>query len=432
MKHLVKKANRYYIHWNIPKDVRHLFDGLAIYSRSLKTDNLGQAIMRRDQLLTELEGIVRKARVNPERQQFLALVKEIRKAAGEPPIEQDEENIEEAWSTELQVAIEKGDTVRADAIRAAMGWEDAEGIEAKYGITLMEAAKLYTETTEESLDPSTLSRLNLAPVSFASFLKLKDIHLADIDKRDVIAWVLECAKDKAPRTVKAYATCLSMVWDWAYRSKEVSGENPFKDLDIRLTSSGTKRTAFTVEQVAALLEDAGPAMYSLMKFALVTGCRLGELVTITAEDFHETDGVHYFTIKDGKTANAARNVPLPVSLWEELKAVVESELWTRTETRTRPSSAQYWSVMFQKHKDAVLGEQCSAVFHSFRKMAATGYQRAQVFEGIAAGILGHSRKGLTLSYGLYATGFELQQQLEAVEKMLAGEYMQSFLNLFNK
>ncbi|WP_223932256.1 hypothetical protein [Aeromonas caviae] len=88
--------------------------------------------------------------------------------------------------------------------------------------------------------------------------------------------------------------------------------------------------------------------------------------------------------------------------------------------------------MFQKHKDAVLGGQCSAVFHSFRKMAATGYQRAKVFEGIAAGILGHSRKGLTLSYGLYATGFELQQQLEAVETMLASDYMSQFLKLFNK
>lgn len=431
MKHLVKKANRYYIHWNIPKDVRHLFEGLAIYSRSLKTDNLGQAIMRRDQLLAELEGIVRKARVNPERQQFLALVKEIRQAAGEAVTERDEEGLQEGFNVELEAAIEAGDTLRADAIKVGMGW-GADGIEAKYGITLLEAARLYTETASETLDPSTLSRLSLAPVSLVSFLRLKDVHLADIDKRDVIAWVMESTKDKAPRTVKAYATCLSKVWDWAYRSKEVSGENPFKDLDIRLTSSGTKRTVFTVEQVAALLEGAGPALYSLMKFALVTGCRLGELATITPEDFHETDGVHYFSIKDGKTANAARNVPLPTALWEELKAVVEAELWTRTETRTRPSSAQYWSVTFQKHKDAVLDDQCRAVFHSFRKMAATGYQQAQVFEGIAAGILGHSRKGLTLSYGLYATGFELQQQLEAVETMLASDYMSQFLKLFNK
>ena len=35
-----------------------------------------------------------------------------------------------------------------------------------------------------------------------------------------------------------------------------------------------------------------------------------------------------------------------------------------------------------------------------------------------------------MSYGLYSAGLSPKQYLEAVEKMLTGEYMQSFLKLF--
>ncbi|MNT99889.1 hypothetical protein D3C72_2428610 [compost metagenome] len=47
-------------------------------------------------------------------------------------------------------------------------------------------------------------------------------------------------------------------------------------------------------------------------------------------------------------------------------------------------------------------------------------------------IVGHSKQGLTLSYGLYSSGYNYAHQLEAVEKMLAEETMSQFLKLFNK
>lgn len=137
----------------------------------------------------------------------------------------------------------------------------------------------------------------------------------------------------------------------------------------------------------------------------------------------------YLQIPEGKTENAARIVPLPLPMWERRWAVMESGLWEREKTRTLVASAN-WSAMFQKLKEAVLDDAEGLVFHSFRKVAATGYQRAGVFEGITAELLDHSRKGLTMSYGLYATGYELSQLLEAVETMLASHYMPQYLALF--
>ena len=47
--------------------------------------------------------------------------------------------------------------------------------------------------------------------------------------------------------------------------------------------------------------------------------------------------------------------------------------------------------------------------------------------------LGHKHKrGESLSYGLYSSGLAPHQYLEAVETMLASDYMSQFLKLFNK
>ncbi|MOA57200.1 hypothetical protein D3C78_1813350 [compost metagenome] len=64
-------------------------------------------------------------------------------------------------------------------------------------------------------------------------------------------------------------------------------------------------------------------------------------------------------------------------------------------------------------------------------MTATAYEREHIEERITSVLLGHKNKrGESMSYGLYSAGLSPKQYLEAVEKMLAGEYMQSFLKLF--
>ncbi|MFM4959335.1 tyrosine-type recombinase/integrase [Aeromonas caviae] len=287
--------------------------------------------------------------------------------------------------------------------------------------------RLYLKETD--LAGSMVSRLKMAPTLLLKHLALKDIHLSEIDRRDVQLWAEACSKEKAAGTVRTYISALAGLWEWAYRNKRVEGENPFKDLNLRLPTATAKRGAFTPAHVSALLAHASPGMRVLMEFALITGCRLGELTTITPQDFKQDGAVSYFQINEGKTENATRIVPLPLPMWERLREVVASGLWVREKTRTRDASA-YWSAMFQKLKGSVLNDAEGLVFHSFRKMAATGYQRAGVFEGITAELLGHSRKGLTMSYGLYATGYSLEQLLAAVETMLASDYMQQYLGLF--
>ena len=48
----------------------------------------------------------------------------------------------------------------------------------------------------------------------------------------------------------------------------------------------------------------------LVMLGAYTGARAGELCELTVDDVRETDGVHYLTIRTGKTESAARAIPL--------------------------------------------------------------------------------------------------------------------------
>lgn len=438
LRHMTRRGNRYYLHWGIPKDLRHLFGGRSAVTRTLCTSDLALALTRRDLAIEELRRVVQSARGTDEQQEFRAFLDGIRRLHTSVPVPAVPEvalKVAKAPQPQgRQTAPHLSPTLPPEPPTAIAQVQPALSAAqpaptTKPGALFKETLRLYLKEHEATLNVGATSRLKVSPALFLQHLGTKDIHLSDIDKRDVQAWVLECSKTKAAMTVKAYAGALAGVWDWAYRQRMVDGKNPFRDLNLRLPPSKVKRGAFTVEQVAKLLDGATPGMRVLIEFGLITGCRLGELTTLTSEAFGVQDGVHCFQIRDGKTDNAARTVPLPVALWQRLKTVVESGLWVREKTRTRDAS-DYWSAVFQKLKGAVLEDAEGLVFHSFRKMAATAYQRAGVFEGITAELLGHSRKGLTMSYGLYATGYALPQQLEAVNTMLTGQYMRDYLVLF--
>lgn len=411
MRYIIRRGTSYHLHWGVPKDIRHLFGGRSAITRPLSS-NLATALTRRDLAIGELSKVLRAARSAEEGHEFDSFLAGIRQKLPQLP---------------EQPAAAPQPAATSPAPSPVPEPEPAPPVTARKGLLLKEAARLYLKET--GLAGSMVSRLKMAPALLLKHLALKDIHLSEIDRRDVQLWAEACSKEKAAGTVRTYISCMAGLWEWAYRNRKVEGENPFKDLNLRLPTVTAKRGAFTPAHVSALLTHASPGMRVLMEFALITGCRLGELTTITPQDFKQEGKVSYFQINEGKTENAARIVPLPLPMWERLRAVVESGLWEREKTRTRVASA-YWSAMFQKLKGSVLDDAEGLVFHSFRKMAATGYQRAGVFEGITAELLGHSRKGLTMSYGLYATGYELGQLLEAVETMLASPYMQQYLALF--
>lgn len=233
-------------------------------------------------------------------------------------------------------------------------------------------------------------------------------------------------EDVSDSTRNGYMSALQRVWQWAWENEKVDGVSPFKGNKIPRRGDGGSYEDFTLDEMQALVSGASPALLDLMRFCLVTGCRLSELTGLAPDRFTISEGVHVIQIFEGKTRAATRTIPLPLTLWVSLKQAVESGLWEKT-------TAPAWSQRFGELKLKATGKKDRTKgFHSFRHMAATAYEREHIEERITSVLLGHkNRRGESMSYGLYSAGLAPKQYLEAVEKMLTGEYMQSFLSLFN-
>lgn len=445
---LQKRRNRWFLHWRVPKSIQDLplFGGKAIYTKTLETGDLREAQRKRDLIIANFERLAAQAEEAPKRLRFNAYMDEIQQTIKQAAqrletriLPDGEEAVTDAdfvfHAFDVERAVEKGDDVLIDAIRYVVQG-DPQVLD-KYAVTLKEAASAFIKSEKEKAEKglkaaaqATLSRVKHGAESLTAYLHKPDVLLKDIERRDVTLWLASLAGEKSDSTRTGYLAALSLVWEARYLLRDVDGDNPFKNARFQSVGDQQSYEPFTLEEMAAIVEKASPELKSLTKFGLVTGCRLGEIIRLQAGDFEISQGVHLIRIRKGKTASAVRAFPLPLHLWEELKECVTANLWAlgnSTQVSVR------WSQRFGKLKMAAIGaEGESKGFHSLRGMAITAYQRAGVPEDVTAPIVGHGTKGLTLSYGLYSSGYDYSRQLQAVEAMLASDYMSQFLKLFNK
>jgi integrase len=442
---LQKKRNGWFLFWSVPKSIRDLplFGGKRIYTKTLETSDLREAQRKRDAIIARFEQMAALAEEAPKRQRFNSYLAELDKALASVEGRFDEiqtENGVELVHSEavhhaydLENAEIAGNEELADAIRFALHKE--LHVADKYAVTLKEAVKSFLKAqqcavTGKPVHASTLSRIKHGTEAILVFLGKGDIPLKNLERRDVTMWVASMVGQKSDSTRLGYVAAMSLVWERCYLRREIDGENPFKNVNFKSQGDRKSYQPFTVNELAMIVNRSSFPIVTLVKFGLVTGCRISELVSLKLSDFEQATGANVVCIRKGKTASATRAIPLPDNLWSELKQCVADKVWVGVRGSTTPSA---WSNAFGNAKKDALGERDRANgFHSLRGMTITGYQRAGVSEDITAPIVGHSTQGLTMSYGLYSAGHDYTTQLKAVETMLASDYMQQFLKLFSK
>lgn len=431
---LLLRGNIWHLHWNVPRGLRSnpLFRNKAIYSKTLKTRDVHEARQMRDMLVKQFRQMAEVSASQAARRAFLSHYAEAKKAAEEFQQQQrymTDDEIDAAidgltYGFDAELAADKQDIPRADAYLAAIHGRDE--VKETYAITLKEAAWEFIKEHEGKIASATISKAKTASASLLKSIGNKDTKLKDVTSRQVTRWIKAIAKESSDNTRSGYIAALHKMWHWAWEHEHVDGESPFKGIKMERQGDEASYEPFEIEEVKKIVELASPALLDLARFGLITGCRLGELVDLKPDNFLVLEGVHAFQIFEGKTDAAARTIPLPVHLWEALKQCVEGDLWKGPMGR--------YSQKFGAIKTKAIGRKDrKKVFHSFRHMTATAYERVHTEERITSVLLGHKNKrGESMSYGLYSAGLSPKQYLEAVEKMLAGEYMQSFLKLFNK
>jgi integrase len=136
---------------------------------------------------------------------------------------------------------------------------------------------------------------------------------------------------KKPSIVKAQ-TLLSGIWQWARQSGVLDYDKPSPWTDQLLTvrDDGPQRPQeneakiFSPEQWRKLMGAApvGKPLGDALRIAIQTGCRLSEIVSLSADDV-EADATGFF-VRTGKTKNARRYVPL----FGEAQAIVRRRAFT--------------------------------------------------------------------------------------------------------
>lgn len=131
------------------------------------------------------------------------------------------------------------------------------------------------------------------------------------------------------KKARAYKGFLSQYWDWQVRKGLLIDSNPWvdqpvgsiKDQSSGLEHDGGKRPYTDKEMVTLLSGTIDPLLSKLIPIAALSGMRIEEICQLRVRDC--TKGV--FTVRQGKTANARRSIPIHSDLKEIVAQCLNNE-----------------------------------------------------------------------------------------------------------
>lgn len=244
---------------------------------------------------------------------------------------------------------------------------------------------------------------------------------------------------QGPATIRKKVSNLAAFWKWAQKrghlpySKETPWDEQAPD-SSEVKAAAKKFRPFTAGETQKLLEAAPPGkpIGDIIRVALLTGVRLEEVASLTASQVDPE--ARWYEVRDGKTENAARLVPLVgfaqsviltrLKKASDINGPLFPELKERASTGRRGGAI---SQAFTRLRREVLGEHTDDELkqHSFRHLWRTAARRAGVDLRTTQEMGGWSRgKSSDLTYD---HGEEIQHYRDEQAKVLRWFEEQGFL-----
>ncbi len=385
-------------------------------ARKLRDLRLGKIRLEEGQALAEISGSM---------EQALQVAADL-KVMDDP---RQRETVEQAIAIEAE-QIEK----RAGRQKASRWYKTAMGI----GKPLKDICDQYKEDAGKTMSLSTLNNLNTAIKELLAFAG-EEVSIQEVDAQKVYEFVVKHLPNKkgpkapngqGPATIRKKVSQISQVWEWAKRRGflDKRHENPWDEQAPsakEVKAAADVRRPFTPDEAKKLLEatKAGDALGDVIRVAILTGVRLEEVASLEASQVDEE--ARWYSIRQGKTENAARVVPLVGMAQDVIKARLErvkdggplfGEVPVRKSTGKRGGSL---SQAFTRLRRDILGEETDGKLaqHCFRHTWRTAASRAGVDTRDALEMGGWSRgQSSDLTYD---HGKELEQYRDAQEKVAA-------------
>lgn len=374
----------YYVRIAIPEWLRSAFGGRKTLVRSLNTSDLRVARRKRDVIADEYH--------------------RVREIAAPPKPD----------SLQDTISYLKSVAKYAKASPTAHRDNKPENKLAPSCPSLVKMLDVYLMQNANILKLGTLSKTKKAVELFLDYLKRSDIRLNDINRTTVTGWLDAMNGVKAVQTQANYLSALACVLDLAsarYHDAPPIQANPFRLHKLHTAKSRQSYEAFTDNEVIALLrglQEAGEVeLFDVASIAAYSGMRIGEICNLQPEHIIVIDGITCFQVLEGKTANAARIIPLHSSLIsmvsERCQKPYNGFLFYRASiTKREDGKRSSWHVnRFGRLKRDILQDSENKVFHSFRHAVISKLNAAGVDEGRVALLVGHS-SGSTESFTTYS------------------------------
>jgi len=450
-RYLHLRGLKYWFKRDIPHAVRPQFGGKSAYLVNLETGDIRTAMQRRDEIKRQTDGLFRDARegrsVAPatdtiqERAETWA--KEAEEAKRDPHgwtakiTGRDRKDVEDHEVADPRDFIEAeaeqierrhGERDRDRFLNLVQGRVDVD----HYMEAYLKEARLAPKTTDE--------RRNLIK-RFAEWAKLQGKSLLQIDRATAGRYFSEAIAPLNDRTAKKHVGSVKLYWDFLIARGHVTGANPWEgqrlpDRGRRVERGDDKEERpFTNQEMKTLLYSPfpyrmsrkfGSQLQDAMRISALSGMRLAEVVTLWVEECPiDEKGDGYFDIRQGKTAAAARRVPIHPDLIEIIQRRIKDKQpqdWLFHELAEEKNAGDVFGKRFRQYRqklgvdDVAPGRRRSLVnFHSFRRWFVTQAERAGIPESTISSVVGHEegRKSITLS--VYSEGPAWQQMRACVD-----------------
>jgi integrase len=278
------------------------------------------------------------------------------------------------------------------------------------GISVRAFAKNWLATKQPEVSPRTFDFYSSTIAKFLAWLGQKaDSPIAEITKGDLVSYRNTLAQKVSAKTANHDLRGAKMLF-LAARRDEVLATNPAEFVEgVKQRKDLSKRRAFTIPELRAILDVADPEWQSMVYFGLYTGQRLSDIGQLTWSNIDLEKGELRLTAgKTGKTLI----LPLAAPLQRLLEALPSSDhpdapLHPRAARalgrhgRSAALSNQFSQILADaglrprtnhestgKGRDAAR-QQYALSFHSLRRTATTLLHEAGIPQQVVQAMIGH-------------------------------------------
>ena len=296
-----------------------------------------------------------------------------------------------------------------------------EGVPFKaVGLRMMDLAEKFF-LLRKNLKPATALAYKKTAAEFAGFIG--NPIISDIDRSDVTRWQEHIAKFNSVRTIDNKIGNLCSLINFGIKQGYYFGENPAAGRKLltnkqkiegswELFEAAEIKAAFAPEH-RAIWKKKDPNFYFASMLALLTGCRISEITSLTRAQIR-SDPVPYIKILVAKTPAGIRDIPIPQVFFDEFLAFLpKSGPIFKYSMRLGKGSGNAVSQKFQRHLKAIEVARPKLVFHSLRGFANDLFMKSGVKYEPRCQVMGHEIANVNV--GIYSNKFAHEQLAEILE-----------------